>query len=95
MSGEFQTVSALHLKLFQGQWLFKRKLSSGARRNGENSEKRMNLSFTMLIFAWSMTVRVEVGLQQCHRKVFEGRSSARQFPSLATLMYYTSKIFDR
>lgn len=37
----------------------------------------------------------EVGLQQCYRKVFEGRSSARQFPSLATLMYYTSKIFDR
>lgn len=59
MSGEFQTVSALHLKLFQGQWLFKRKLSSGARRNGENSKKRMNLPFTMLIFAWSMTVRVK------------------------------------
>lgn len=27
-----------------------------------------------------------VGMQQCRRKVFEGRSSARQFPSLAALI---------
>lgn len=36
----------------------------------------------------------EVGMQQCHRKVFEGRSSARQFPSLATQIHYTSRISD-
>jgi len=38
--------------LFQGQRLFKRKLSSGARRSGESGERRRrNLAFIVAVFA--------------------------------------------
>lgn len=92
VSAEFQTASALHLKLFQGRWLFKRKLSSGA---GRKQRGKNEFGFYDVRFCIEHDSESDVGMERCRRKVLEGGSAARQFPSFATLIQSASRVSDR